>query len=159
MGEEQTLAIDNFIGKLPIFIPPIILYVCHVLNEGFAICSPVDIRENFAKCMTSLYRLIPYKIKHWREYYLVKCIEKHLGKINIGDLDEILNFLHCTIYIVVICTLVFVVPSVPLNTSIVERSVIQYENLHPQLNVICEGVYCMAHFVLLHMFLLKLEKL
>ena len=29
-----------------------------------------------------------YKMKYWREYFLAKCIGKHLGKINIGDLDE-----------------------------------------------------------------------
>ena len=28
---------------------------------------------------------ILYKMKYWREYYLVKCIEKHFGGINIGD--------------------------------------------------------------------------
>ena len=32
---------------------------------------------------------LPYKMKYWREYYLVKCIEKHFGKINIGNLDKI----------------------------------------------------------------------
>ena len=29
-------------------------------------------------------------MKYWREYYLAKCIEKHFGEINIGDLDEML---------------------------------------------------------------------
>ena len=32
--------------------------------------------------------VILYKMKCWREYYLAKCIEKHFGKINIGDLDK-----------------------------------------------------------------------
>ena len=27
-------------------------------------------------------------MKYWQEYYLVKCIEKHIGEINIGDLNE-----------------------------------------------------------------------
>ena len=31
-----------------------------------------------------------YKMKYWREYYLAKCIEKHFGEINIGNLDEML---------------------------------------------------------------------
>ena len=119
---------------------------------GFVTFSSVDIHENLTKCMTSLYRPIPYKMKYWREYYLAKCIEKHFGKINIDDLDEI-----CTVYIVVICRLVYVLPSVPLNTSIVERSVIQYENLHPQSNVLCEGINRIVHFVSLHMFILILE--
>ena len=29
-------------------------------------------------------------MKYWQEYYLAKCIEKHFGEINIGDLDEML---------------------------------------------------------------------
>ena len=29
-----------------------------------------------------------YKKKYWREYYLAKCIEKHFGEINIGDLGK-----------------------------------------------------------------------
>ena len=29
-------------------------------------------------------------MKYWQEYYLVKCIEKHFGEINIGDLGELL---------------------------------------------------------------------
>ena len=33
--------------------------------------------------------IVPYKMKYLQEYYLAKCIEKHFGKINIGDLDEI----------------------------------------------------------------------
>ena len=32
--------------------------------------------------------LLPYKMKYWQEYYLAKCIEKHFGEINIGDLGE-----------------------------------------------------------------------
>ena len=37
-----------------------------------------------------------YILKYWQEYYLVKCIEKHFGKINIGDtdLDEMLLLLE-----------------------------------------------------------------
>ena len=35
-------------------------------------------------------KYVPYKMKYWQEYYLVKCIEKHFGKINIGNLDEML---------------------------------------------------------------------
>ena len=27
-------------------------------------------------------------MKYWQEYYLAKCIEKHVGEINIGNLDE-----------------------------------------------------------------------
>ena len=29
-------------------------------------------------------------MKYWWEYYLAKYIEKHFGKINMGDLDEML---------------------------------------------------------------------
>ena len=32
----------------------------------------------------------PNKMKYWRGYYLSKCMEKHFGEINIGDLDEML---------------------------------------------------------------------
>ena len=31
---------------------------------------------------------IPYKMKYWQEYYLVKCIEKYFGEITIGDLGK-----------------------------------------------------------------------
>ena len=34
---------------------------------------------------------IPYKMKHWREYYLTKHKRKHFGGINIGDFDKITN--------------------------------------------------------------------
>ena len=38
-------------------------------------------------------------MKYWLEYYLVKCIEKHFGEINIGDLDEMLqNMAHIHYY-------------------------------------------------------------
>ena len=37
---------------------------------------------------------IQFKMKYWREYYLVKCIEKHFGEINIGDLDESMTHIH-----------------------------------------------------------------
>ena len=29
-------------------------------------------------------------MKYWQEYYMAKCIEKHFGEINIGNLDEML---------------------------------------------------------------------
>ena len=34
--------------------------------------------------------MVLYKMKYWWQYYLVRCIEKHFGEINIGDLDEML---------------------------------------------------------------------
>ena len=38
-------------------------------------------------------------MKYWREYYLVKCMEKHFDEINIGDLDEMLkNMTHVHYY-------------------------------------------------------------
>ena len=33
-------------------------------------------------------------MKYWREYYLVKHTEKHFGRINIGDLGEIIPSMH-----------------------------------------------------------------
>ena len=30
-------------------------------------------------------------LRYWREYYLAKSIEKHIGEINIGDLNKIAN--------------------------------------------------------------------
>ena len=35
-------------------------------------------------------------MKYWQEYCLVKRIEKHFGKINIGDLDKINAVKHDT---------------------------------------------------------------
>ena len=43
-------------------------------------------------------------------------------------------------------------PSVPLNTVIVVRSLIQYENLNTQSNALFEGINGIAHFDSLHMF-------
>ena len=40
------------------------------------------------------WRVLPYKIKYWREYYLAKRIQKQFGRINIGDLDEIISYMH-----------------------------------------------------------------
>ena len=38
-------------------------------------------------------------MKYWREYYLAKRIEKHFGKINIGDLDKMqYNMTHVHYY-------------------------------------------------------------
>ena len=37
---------------------------------------------------------IPYKMKYWREYYLAKHTEKHFGKINIGDQNKIISYMH-----------------------------------------------------------------
>ena len=39
--------------------------------------------------MTKLVTYSSIKIKYWQKYYLVKRIEKHFDKINIGDLYDI----------------------------------------------------------------------
>ena len=33
-------------------------------------------------------------MKYWWEYYLAKCIEKHFGEINIGDLNKIIFYMR-----------------------------------------------------------------
>ena len=35
-------------------------------------------------------------MKYWQEYYLAKCMKKHFGEINIGNLDECCKFKHDT---------------------------------------------------------------
>ena len=44
-------------------------------------------------------------MKYWREYYLVKHIEKHFGGINIGDLDKIISYmrLNCCSGLILMC--------------------------------------------------------
>ena len=37
---------------------------------------------------------LTYKVKYWREYYLVKHIEKQFGGINIGDLNKVISYMH-----------------------------------------------------------------
>ena len=46
------------------------------------------------KLTSALQTVIPYKMKYWRDYCLVKCIEKHFSEINIGNLNKIISYMR-----------------------------------------------------------------
>ena len=83
---------------------------------------------------------MPYKQDQpWKQLYKLVIHFAKFSQISIGvyvvkhrTYIYFVNFFALYCIHVVICRLVFVLPSVPLITSIVERSVIQYENLIPQ---------------------------
>ena len=61
------------------------------------ICTDFSLFAKFF--LTNRFYLYTVKMKYWREYYLAKCIEKHFGKINIGNLDEMqYNMTHIYYY-------------------------------------------------------------
>ena len=55
-----------------------------------AVCS---IREYIATSLLTLHNKLPYRMKDWREYYLVKHKRKPFGRINIGDSDKIISYM------------------------------------------------------------------
>ena len=60
---------------------------------------------------------MPYKMKYWREYYLVKHKRKYFSGINIEDLDKIISYMCLSLQLRVIlmwecCTIASSLPMV-----------------------------------------------
>ena len=77
--------------NLPIFSPPHNCAIRQCVEVAFLISTHI---------------CILYKLKYWREYYLVKHKRKHCDGINIVDFDKIISYMHLNLQlgVILMCT-------------------------------------------------------